>query len=132
LSESVRPHYSAKRLISGGSYTASGLNNPNLQQHQQQQQQIFVNNNQQPVITNPANTLGYRNSFAYNTSRNNTYSNINNNNMNSLPNSQSFIMMNRFAQNPPLSSMSRQFNTNNYNNTNTNNNNNNNNNKQYY
>jgi hypothetical protein len=129
LSESVRPHYSAKRLISGGSYTASGLNNPNLQQ-QQQQQQIFVNNSQQPVISNPANTLGYRNSFAYNTSRINTFSN-NNNNMNSLPNSQSFIMMNRFAQNPPLSSMSRQFNTNNYNNTNTNNNNNNNN-KQYY
>jgi len=105
LSESVRPHYSAKRLISGGSYTASGLNNPNLQQ--QQQQQIFVNNSQQPVISNPANTLGYRNSFAYNTSRINTF---------------------RFAQNPPLSSMSRQLNTNNYNNTNTNNNNN----KQYY
>ncbi len=126
MSESVRPHYSAKRLISGGSYTASGLNNPNLQQ-QQQQQQIFVNNSQQPVISNPANTLGYRNSFAYNTSRINTFSN--NNNMNSLPNSQSFIMMNRFAQNPPLSSMSRQLNTNNYNNTNTNNNNNN---KQYY
>lgn len=107
----MRPHYSAKRLVSGANFTANPMNYNNLSTTNNNYNNGLQRSNSQnpkPVNIVPNSNLGY-NSSIYSNNNNTNFSN-NHNNFNNN-NTQSYNMMNQY----PQSSIQRPSN-NNYNN----------------